>query len=345
MAGRYKIGFLEGDGIGPEIVSAALRVLEALGVDAEFIRVEGGYSYYKRTGRVLQEDFFDLARRLDAVIKGPLYTPSDEKEFRSVNVLIRRELNLYANVRPFRSYKGVSQGEFNFVIVRENTEDLYVGAEYSNGEIAVSLKVITALASKRICEFAFNYAVSNNFKTLAVVHKANILKLSDGLFRDICLRVAGRYPQVEARELLVDTAGFTIVRNPGRLGVLVTPNLYGDILSDVAAGVVGGLGLCGSAQIGEGVAVFEPVHGVAFDVAGRGVANPVGELEAARLMLEYLAGKHGDQSLRRKARTLVEAVRRAIEEFRVLTPDLGGSHSTRSVVETIIKIIQSSPES
>jgi isocitrate/isopropylmalate dehydrogenase len=339
MVRKYRIGILEGDGIGPEIVQATLQVLQALGIEAEFIKLEGGYTYYKRTGKVLQEDFFEVVKSLHAILKGPLYTPPDSKEFRSVNVLLRQRLDLYANVRLFRSYRGISLKNFNFAIVRENTEDLYVGAEYMHEGVAVSLKVISVERSRRICNFAFRYAELNNFKSVAIVHKANILKLGDGLFRDVCLEVAKQFPHIRAYELLVDTAGFMIVKNPDKLEVMVMPNLYGDILSDVAAGVVGSLGLCGSAQIGNDMAVFEPVHGVAFDVAGKGIANPIGELEAARLMLLYLADKHGDNKLREKASMLEVALHKTIEEYRILTPDLGGTYKTQDMVNTIIKLL------
>uniref|UniRef100_A0A7C1T1B1 Isocitrate/isopropylmalate dehydrogenase family protein n=1 Tax=Thermofilum pendens TaxID=2269 RepID=A0A7C1T1B1_THEPE len=344
MARRYKIGVLKGDGIGPEVVSAAVEVLEALGFEAEYVELYGGYEYFVKTGKALQDDFFDIAKELDAILKGPLYTPPHEKEFRSVNVLLRRELDLYANVRPFKSYRGLSLKDFNFVIVRENTEDLYLGFEFFYKGVALAVKVVSLEGARRVAEFAFEYAKSNGFRRVTVVHKANILKVSDGLFREVFFEVARKHPELQADELIVDTAGYTIVKNPEKLGVLVTLNLYGDILADVAAAAVGSLGLCGSAQVGESTAVFEPVHGVALDIAGRGVANPVGELEAAKLMLLYLSSKHSDSSLFEKALKLEEAVHKAIEELNILTPDLGGSHRTKDLVDAIIRLLEAESE-
>jgi isopropylmalate/isohomocitrate dehydrogenase-like protein len=340
MVKKYRIGVLKGDGIGPEIVQATMDVLNALELDFEYVELYGGYEYFKKTGKVLQDDFFDVVKRLDAILKGPLYTPPHEKEFKSVNVLLRKELDLYANVRPFRSFKGFSLKDFNFIIIRENTEDLYLGLEGFYRGIALALKVISYEGAKRIAEFGFNYAKSNGFKRVTVVHKANILKVSDGLFRDVFFEVAKRYPELQADELIVDTAGYTVVKSPEKLGVLVAPNLYGDILADVAAAVVGSLGLCGSAQIGEKMAVFEPVHGVALDIAGKGAANPIGELESAKLMLLYLSQKHSDHKLYEKALKLDVAVRKTVEELKVLTPDLGGDGKTIDVINSIIKLVQ-----
>jgi isopropylmalate/isohomocitrate dehydrogenase-like protein len=341
MVKRYRVGVLRGDGIGPEVVQAAVDVLNALELEVEYVELYGGYEYYRKTGKALQDDFFDVVKSLDAVLKGPLHTPPHEKEFKSVNVLLRKELDLYANVRPFRSYRGFSLKDFNFVIVRENTEDLYTGFESLYRGVALALKVVSYEGAKRIAEFAFSYAKSNGFKKVAVVHKANVLKISDGLFREVFYEVAKKYPELQADELIVDTAGYTIVKNPEKLGVLVTPNLYGDILADVAAAVVGSLGLCGSAQIGENIAVFEPVHGVALDIAGKGVANPIGELESAKLMLLYLSNKYSDRRLYEKALRLDKAIHKTVEELKILTPDLGGSSKTRDVVDSIARLAQS----
>jgi len=340
MVKRYKIGVVKGDGIGPEIVNAALEVLNALELNAEYVELNAGYEYYKRSGKPIQEDFFDTVKSLDAVLKGPLYTPPHEKEFKSINILLRRELNLYANVRPFKSFRGFSPKDFNFVIVRENMEDVYLGIEALYRGVALALKVVSHEGAKRIAEFAFSFAKSNGFKRVTVVHKANVLKLSDGLFRDVFFEVAKKYPELQADELIVDTAGYTIVRSPEKLGVLVTLNLYGDILADVAAAVVGSLGLCGSAQIGDKVAVFEPIHGVALDIAGKGIANPIGMLEAAKLMLLYLWQKNNDVKLHEKAQKLDLAIHKTIEDLRVLTPDLGGSNKTSDVVATIVKLVK-----
>ncbi|MEM1619452.1 MAG: isocitrate/isopropylmalate dehydrogenase family protein [Fervidicoccaceae archaeon] len=336
---KYRVGYIRGDGVGPEIVDAALSVLVELAEDLELVELRAGYELYKRTGRLLEEGFFDRARELDAILKGPLHTPPGPESPRSVNLLIRRELDLYANVRPFASYEGVSIGRFDFVIIRENTEDLYVGIEGRHGGSAFSLKVITEEGSRRVSRFALRYAASRGYKRVTVVHKANVMKETDGLFREVFLREASSYAGAfEVDEMIVDSAAYNLVRSPNRFGVIVSPNLYGDILSDVAAALVGSLGLCGSAQIGDRIAVFEPVHGTAPDIAGRGVANPLGQLKAAALMLEHLAESRGDEKLRRAASALERAMRRLVERGGPLTPDLGGSASTREVAEEVKRL-------
>ncbi len=342
MAKRYKIGIIEGDGIGPEIVSATIHILNSLPLDFEYLKIEAGYTYYKRSGSVIENDFFDRVRELDAILKGPLYTPPGPTEFRSVNVLIRKGLDLYANVRPFNSYRGISLKNFNIVIIRENLEDVYVGIEGEYSGTAISLRIISEYESERISEYAFRYAEKHGFRKVTVVHKANILKVSDGLFRNVFFNVAKRYPSIVADEVIVDTASYTIVRNPETLQVLVTPNLYGDILADLIAGMVGSLGLCGSAQIGENIGVFEPVHGVAFDIAGKGIANPIGEILSAKMMLEYLGDRHGDQKLILLAKKIGEAIKIVIEERKILTPDLGGSCGTMDIANSIIDILKGS---
>ncbi|MEZ0394214.1 MAG: isocitrate/isopropylmalate dehydrogenase family protein [Desulfurococcaceae archaeon] len=335
MARRPRIGVIRGDGIGPEVVGAALEVLGELGVDAELVDIEAGLRAYEKYGRTLPPDFVDVAKELDAILKGPLQTPKGPGTPRSANVEIRRLLGLYANVRPFRSFRGISRDTFDFVIVRENTEDLYVGLEGRFGDTAIALKVITREGSTRVSEFAFELARARGYARVTAVHKANILKETDGLFREAFLEVASRHPWARADEMLVDAAAYALVRRPSEFQVIVTPNLYGDILSDLAAGMVGSLGLCGSGQYGAGIPVFEPVHGTAPDIAGKGVANPIGQIEAARLMLEFLGAKHGDEGLLARARALSDAVRRVVEERVALPPDLGGSSGTFDVARAI----------
>ena len=342
MAKKYRVGIIKGDGIGPEIIEAAINVLNELNFNAEYVELNAGYEYYRRSGRAIDENFFEVVKNLDAILKGPLYTPPHEKEFKSVNVLIRRELDLYANVRPFKSFKGFSLKNFNFVVIRENTEDVYVGAETLIGNTAIALRVITLEGSKRVIEYAFSYAQKNGFRRVTVVHKANILKISDGLFRDVFFDVAKNYPDIVADEMIVDTAAYTMVKNPERFGVIVTTNLYGDILTDLAAGIVGSLGLCGSAQIGRNIAVFEPVHGVAMDIAGKGIANPIGAIESAKLMLLYLAEKYNDCKLEEEAKRLDKAIHIVIEDLKVLTPDLGGQHKTIDVVNALKQTLKTS---
>ncbi|MEM0371264.1 MAG: isocitrate/isopropylmalate dehydrogenase family protein [Ignisphaera sp.] len=348
MAKRYKIGVIRGDGIGPEIIDSTLEVLQHLNPGIDFVEISAGYEYYKKTGKAVEDTFFDTIRNLDAVLKGPLYTPPHDPNFKSINILIRRELDLYANIRPFKSFRGVSQKVFNIVIFRENTEGEYVGIEGMFNNIAISLRIISEKGSRRICDLAFRYAKLLGFNKVSVVHKANILKVSDGLFRRIFFDVAKNYPDILANEIIVDTAAYMLVKNPEDLQILVTPNLYGDILSDLVGGLMGSLGLCGSALIGDTIGVFEPIHGVAMDIAGKGIANPVGAMMAAKMMLEYLAQRYSDSTLIEKARALENSIYIVIEDKKIWTPDLGGNYKTRdvakAVTEELNKVLYTSPK-
>lgn len=337
MAKKYRVGVIKGDGIGPEIVEATLDIISHLGIDTELIYLWAGYEFYRRTGRAIEDAFFDKVKELDAIIKGPLYTPPHDPNFKSVNILIRKELDLFANIRPFKSFRGVSQKEFNIIIFRENTEGEYVGIEGMFGDTAISLRVVSRRGSERICRLAFRYAKTLGFKHVSVVHKANILKYSDGLFRDSFFSVAREFPEITVDEIIVDTAAYTLVKNPERLQILVTPNLYGDILSDLVGGLMGSLGLCGSAMVGDNIGVFEPIHGVALDIAGKGIANPIGTILALKMMLEYLGQKHSDKDIIDKAIILEKAIHIIIEDKKIWTPDLGGRYSTRDVVDAITK--------
>lgn len=328
MARKYRIGVIEGDGVGPEIITAALSLLDLVNADFEIVRIEAGLSRYRREGIPIGEGDIDILRSLDATIKGPITTLPGRQGYRSVNVYIRKELGLYANVRPFRSYRRLSLKEIDAVIVRENMEGLYSGIEWRIPSSAFSLRVITEEGSRRIVRYAFRYAISRGRSRVTAVHKANILKESDGLFREVFFEEARKYPGVKHDELFVDAAAYLMVKDPGRFDVIVTPNLYGDILSDLAAGVAGSLGMFASAQVGEDTAVFEPVHGTAPDIAGKGIANPTSAIKALAMMLEYLSTIHGDEGLGRVAAAIEEGVRKVIEEGRVLTPDMGGSAST-----------------
>lgn len=336
MPRRYHVVVIPGDGIGPEVIAAARRVIEPLGF-FELEELEAGLAYYKRTGRPYPDDFLDRLRAADAVLKGPLATPVGPGGYRSINVFIRQSLDLYANLRPCRGYPGVSPRVFNMVIVRENTEGLYTGIEGSFRDQAVALKIVTRRGSERIARFALDYASRKGYRRITAVHKANILKLSDGLFLEAFRELAREYPGIEADDMIVDAAAYNMARTPERFQVIVTLNLYGDILSDLAAGLAGSLGLCGSGQIGERYAVFEPVHGAGFDIAGKGVANPVAAIHAARLMMEHLAERHGDRRLAEAAEKLDQAVEKTLVEDRVLTPDLGGTAKTMDVAENVAR--------
>ena len=340
MGRKYRIGVMPGDGVGPEVVGVAVRVLRELLPEAELVEIGAGYEFMKRTGKPLEDGALDVIRSVDAVIKGPLATPPGPGTIKSINVYLRRELGLYANVRPFRSFRGISLGEFDFVIVRENTEGLYSGVEGRAGDAAFAVRVVTRRGCERVVEFALSYAARRGYARVTAVHKANILKETDGLFREVFFDAARRYPGIRADEMYVDAAAYSLVRDPGSFGVIVTPNLYGDILSDEAAALVGSLGLCGSAQIGDDAAIFEPVHGTAPDIAGKRIANPAGELTALALMLEYMGERRGDRRLVAISRALSEAIRRVIEGRKALTPDLGGTSTTDSFGETVLSEVK-----
>jgi isocitrate dehydrogenase (NAD+) len=328
-----RVTLIPGDGIGPELAEATRRVLDASGVAFEWEVVEAGEAVMAEHGTPLPDSVIESIRRNRVAIKGPITTPVGEG-FRSVNVALRQALNLYANVRPARSMKGLDTRYENvdLVIVRENTEDLYAGIEHMVGrDAAESIKIITREASERIARYAFEYAVSNGRRKVTAVHKANIMKLTDGLFLDSCRTVAAEYAgRVEFEDRIVDNMCMQLVQKPELYDVLVLPNLYGDIVSDLAAGLVGGLGVAPGANIGTEAAVFEPVHGSAPKYAGQNKANPTALMLSGALMLRHLA--HPDAADR------VEwAIRDVIAEGRTVTYDLGGSAGTSEFADAVIE--------
>nr|MDP8904435.1 isocitrate/isopropylmalate dehydrogenase family protein [Chloroflexota bacterium] len=287
----YAVTLIPGDGIGPELAEAALTVLAATAIDIAWERQEAGESQLARHGTPLPDHVLDSIRRTRVALKGPITTPVGEG-FRSVNVALRQALDMYANLRPARSIAGIESRyhDVDLVIVRENTEDLYAGIEHMVGpDAAESIKIITRRASERIARFAFDYAVANGRRKVTAVHKANIMKLTDGLFLEACRSVAHDYAElVEFEDRIVDNMCMQLVQKPEQYDVLVLPNLYGDIVSDLAAGLVGGLGVAPGANIGSAAAVFEPVHGSAPKYAGQDVANPTALILSAALMLRHL---------------------------------------------------------
>lgn len=337
MVKKYNIGVIYGDGVGPELMGVTLKLLRDLGFDADFIEVKAGYEFFRRSGKSIDDGGIDVLRKVDAVLKGPITTPLNMPGFRSINIMLRHELKLYANVRPFRSFKGVSLKDLDIVLIRENTEDLYKGIEGMHEGVAFALKLISEKASERIINFAFNYALKHGRKKISVVHKSNVLRVTDGLFREVFYNRATKFPGIEVNEVLVDSAAYQLVKNPKVFDVIVTENLYGDILADLLAGLVGSLGLCGSAEIGDSNALFEPVHGSAPDIAGKGIANPISQLISAKLMLEYLGETNSDTKLIKIAYALNAAITEVVEEGRTLTPELGGNSSTTEVANEILK--------
>jgi homoisocitrate dehydrogenase len=323
------ICLIEGDGIGREVVPAAAEALAALGLDLTFTHASIGYGAYQATGQALPEAAVDAILAADAALFGAVTTPVGIPNYRSPVVAMRRALDLYANLRPVQSLPipGCRPG-VNLWIVRENTEDLYVGEETSDGERATALRVITRAASERIARAAYELARRQGLGRVTIVHKANVLRATDGLFRAACLTVAADYPDLATDEQLVDSMAMKLILQPEQYGVIVTTNLFGDILSDEAAALVGGLGTLAAGNIGPRAAVFEPVHGSAPDIAGRGIANPVATLLAAALLLDHVGQPAAAARLRRAVvATLADGV---------TTPDLGGRATTRQVTEAVI---------
>jgi isocitrate dehydrogenase (NAD+) len=327
-----KVTLIPGDGIGPELAEATRRVLDASGVKLDWEVVEAGEAVMAKEGTPLPQYVLDSILRNKVAIKGPITTPVGEG-FRSVNVTLRQTLGLYANLRPVRSIPGLKTRyeDVDLVIVRENTEDLYAGIEHRVGpDAAESIKIITRAASERIARFAFEYAVANGRGKVTAVHKANIMKLSDGLFLEACRTVAAGYEgKVEFEDRIVDNMCMQLVQKPHLYDVLVLPNLYGDIVSDLAAGLVGGLGVAPGANIGTEAAVFEAVHGSAPKYAGQDKANPTALMLSGVLLLRHI----GEQ----KAAERVEgAIRDVIAEGKTVTYDLGGSAGTSHFADAIV---------
>lgn len=326
----YNITLIPGDGIGPEITEAMVTAVEATGVKINWERVEAGADVIDKYGTPLPENVLESIRKNKVAIKGPLTTPIGTG-FRSVNVAMRKELDLYACLRPAKSMKGIKTrfDNVDLVIVRENTEDLYAGIERQIDEdTAESIKRITRGASERIAKFAFDYAVKENRKKVTAVTKANICKFSDGLFLEACQKVAKGYPQIAYDEKLVDNMCMQLVQNPENYDVLVLPNMYGDIVSDLAAGLIGGLGVAPGANIGKDCILFEPVHGSAPDLKGQNKANPMALILSAVMMLSYLGEREASKNL-------YNAVAKVIEEGTNVTSDLGGGASTTEMGRAI----------
>ena len=335
----HRVTLIPGDGIGPELAEATRRVLDATGIEFEWETVDAGEAVIAEYGTPLPEHVLESIRRNKVALKGPITTPVGEG-FRSVNVTLRQALSLYANLRPARSIRGLETRyeDVDLVIVRENTEDLYAGIEHMVGpDAAESIKIITRAASERIARFAFDYAVANGRRKVTAVHKANIMKLSDGLFLESCRTVAAEYDgRVEFEDRIVDNMCMQLVQKPDLYDVLVLPNLYGDIVSDLAAGLVGGLGVAPGANIGIEAAVFEPVHGSAPKYAGQDKANPTALILSGALMLRHLG--HPDVADR-----VERALREVISAGETVTYDLGGNAGTRSFADAIIARLADQP--
>lgn len=327
-----KAVLIPGDGIGPEIAKSVEALTTAMNLDIEWVKYRAGAEYAKETGNVFEPGLVEAIEQYKWALKGPTATPIGTG-FRSVNVALRQKFATYANIRPIRSFKGINSryDDIDLVIIRENTEDLYKGIEYKlNENMANGVKLITREASEKICRYAFEYAKINHRHKVTAIHKANIMKYTDGLFLEAFRDVAKCYPDIEAQEVIVDNMCMQLVLRPETFDVLVAPNLYGDIVSDLCAGLVGGLGFAPSGNIGDEYRIYEAVHGSAPDIAGQNIANPSALLLAFALMLEDLGKIEAANALR-------IALSKVVEKQETVTPDIGGHASTTEFVDAIIK--------
>jgi isopropylmalate/isohomocitrate dehydrogenase-like protein len=325
----YKLAVIPGPGIGAEVISEAVRLLESTDLSFSCHYFEVGYEVWQKTGSPVPDDVLAGIRETQACLFGATTTPVGVPGYKSAIITLRTALGLYANVRPAKSYPiQKTMNDVDLVIVRENTEGLYSGMEFELVDSAYSIRKITRKATERITRFAFDLALKRSRK-LTVVTKANVLRKSDGLFLEVSRKVAEDYPDVEVEEAFVDVTAMRLILKPHIFDVIVTSNLFGDILSDEAAGLVGGLGLAPSANIGADYALFEPVHGSAPRLAGKGIANPMAAMLASKMMLDYLGEN-------RWAERIEDAIVTVLKEGKVLTPDLGGSSSTIQVTDAII---------
>jgi NAD-dependent isocitrate dehydrogenase len=331
---KRRIAVAPGDGIGPELMTVTIEILEAAGFEAEWIYLEAGQPAMDRGLPPMPQETLDAIREIGIAIKGPTATPVG-KGHSSANVALRKALDLFANVRPTRSLPGL-KGYFmdtpiDLIIVRENTEDLYAGIEFQpHPDMAQAIKVITRPGCRRLCKYAFEMVREQGRKKITAVHKANIMKLTDGMFLDEYYKMAQNYPDIEASDIIVDNCCMQLVSHPEKFDVLVTENLYGDIVSDLCAGLVGGLGFAAGANIGESCAVFEAVHGSAPDIAGKGIANPTALIFSSLMMLRHIGeGQIADK--------IGGAVLRTFSEGIIKTADMGGTSSTREFADEVLR--------
>jgi isocitrate dehydrogenase (NAD+) len=334
---KHRVVLLPGDGIGPEVVDAARRVIDASGPEVEWIPMEIGAGAFEKHGDTLPPEVLTEIRRCGVALKGPTTTPIGKGHV-SANVRLRKELSLYANIRPVKTVPGLETpyGKTDLVIVRENTESLYAGLENEVAPgVVTSIKVITETASRRIAKFAFEHAIKWGRHRVTAVHKANIMKKADGLFLECARQESLAYEgRVKFDDVLVDALAMKLVTNPAQYDMLLLENLYGDIVSDLAAGLIGGLGLAPGANYGPDCAVFEAIHGSAPDIAGRGIANPIAMILSAAMMCHHLGDTESYVRIRKSVRTVTR------DHSEVLTPDLGHTGTTQSVTDAIVAEVE-----
>ena len=332
----YKISLITGDGIGPELSDSAISVLntiqEKYGIEFEISKLIAGDKALEQTGKALPEDVVENIKNSDVCLKAPVGESAAD-----VIVVLRRMLDLYANIRPSKSYPHMPalRDDIDMVIVRENTEDLYTGKEFSLGDSAVALRIISEAASKRIAKYAFETAKQrNSMKKVTCVHKSNVMRVTDGLFAKACIEVSKDYPEIKFEEMYVDACAMNLIRQPEKFDVVVTTNLFGDILSDESSQVVGGLGMAPAANLGDDFALFEPVHGAAFDIAGQNIANPSSFLLSIKMMLDWLGAKHNDPKCFEVAKKLESTIFDLVKSG-IKTKDIGGDKTTSEFTKQI----------
>lgn len=332
----YKISLITGDGIGPELSDSAISVLntiqEKYGIEFEITKLIAGDKALEQTGKALPDDVVETIKNSDVCLKAPVGESAAD-----VIVVLRRMLDLYANIRPSKSYPHMPalRDDIDMVIVRENTEDLYTGKEFSLGDSAVALRIISEAASKRIAKYAFETAKQrNSMKKVTCVHKSNVMRVTDGLFAKACVEVSKDYPEIKFEEMYVDACAMNLIRQPEKFDVVVTTNLFGDILSDESSQVVGGLGMAPAANLGDTFALFEPVHGAAFDIAGQNIANPSSFLLSIKMMLDWLGAKHNDQKCFEMAKKLESTIFDLVKSG-IKTKDIGGDKTTTEFTKQI----------
>ena len=333
----YNIALIKGDGIGPELSESAISVLETindkLDLKFEINQLDAGDGALKKTGKALPDETFESIKKSDACLKAPVGESAAD-----VIVYLRRKLDLFANVRPAKSYPNMNalRDDIDLVIVRENTEDLYMGKEFEIGNSAVAMRIISEKASKRIAKYACQIALQRSLeKKVTCVHKSNVMKVTDSLFARSCAAVAKEYPDIIFEEMYVDACAMNLIRQPESFDVIVTTNLFGDILSDESAQVVGGLGMAPAANIGDDFALFEPVHGAAFDIAGKQIANPSSFILSLKMMLEWLGTKHDDKKCFEIAHK-VESTVNDVVQAGIRTKDIGGDKTTKEFTQEIV---------
>ncbi|KFM20744.1 3-isopropylmalate dehydrogenase protein [Marine Group I thaumarchaeote SCGC AAA799-D07] len=336
MSSKYNISLITGDGIGPEISESASSILETINdnMDIHFVikKLEAGDTVLKNTGCALPDETFETIKNSDACLKAPV-----GESAKDVIVYLRRMLDLYANIRPAKSYPNMPslRDDVDLIIVRENTEDLYTGEEFDIGNTSVAMRIISEKASKRIANYAFKVASKRKMKKVTCVHKSNVMKKTDGLFASTCSKIANNFSDIKFEEMYVDACSMNLIRQPQEFDVIVTTNLFGDILSDESAQVVGGLGMAPAANIGDDFGLFEPVHGAAFDIAGKQIANPTSFILSIKMMLEWLGNKHNDQKCIDIGQKL-ESIVYDVVKNNIKTKDTGGDKTTIEFTKEII---------